>query len=155
MPKSPRQMPENQRMNLSPAGTVTPQYSFNLSICSSDMDPNAACPTLLFSGSTGEMEMRKKAAALTASRSIAILIRFLIINMPCRFVTCIFLPLFPAPLIHVVNNRPAVSMWVKLLFRYLQPISDPVEMIDINQPDPGDISLLRDPCTSIPLCLFP
>ena len=46
-------------------------------------------------------------------------------------------------------------MWMKLLISYMETLSGPVEMINVYQPDPWDISLLGHTVFSIPLCFFP
>ena len=88
---------------------------------------------------------------LTKMRRTSIRMKFLLINKTCFFKpVCSYFPptviqpwyfsdlyiLFPSPLIHIIHNRPAMSMWMKLLVSYMKPISGPVKMINVHQPDP-------------------
>ena len=77
---SPRKKSFAQETNRSTGGVFIPQYSSSFAICSWLMDPSAVCPTFVLSGSRGDADTRKKAAALTNSRSTAIRIKFFRIN---------------------------------------------------------------------------
>ena len=65
VPISPLRTSAAQERYRSAGGRSTPQYPLSRSTCSGLMAPRAACPTLVWRGSTGETERRTKARMLT------------------------------------------------------------------------------------------
>ena len=65
VPRSPLRTSAAQERYRSAGGRSTPQYPLSRSTCSGLMAPRAACPTLVWRGSTGETERRTKARMLT------------------------------------------------------------------------------------------
>ncbi len=61
----------------------------------------------------------------------------------------------PGPLVYVVDQRPAVSVGMDFLLRHSKPISHPVEMVDVDQPHPGNVPLLGHSRSAVPLGLLP
>ena len=47
-----------------------------------------------------------------------------------------------------------MSVWMDLLVSYFESVFYKVQMIDIAEPDPRDISLLRNSALSVPLGFF-
>ena len=99
----------------------------------------------------GETETRKKATMLTQSSNRAIFNRFFDRKSRFRFIAIVQmggkagdgLPMgkgsLPAPPVHVVDDGPAMAMGVELLFRHGKAVSGPVQVLHVDQPDPGEV----------------
>src|SRR5699024_7857981 len=63
--------------------------------------------------------------------------------------------LTPAPLIDIIHYGPVMSLMVDFLFCDLMSVRYPVEMINIDQPYPRNISILCYSGSAVPLCFLP
>ena len=61
----------------------------------------------------------------------------------------------PGPLVHIVDQGPAVSVGMDLLLCHCKAVPHPVEVVYVDQPHPGNIPLLGHPCGAVPLSLLP
>ena len=124
-------MPEIQLKKRFQTGTPTPQYACSFLICSGAIEPSAVCPTFVCSGSTGDIDISRNDARLTAKSSRIRCSRL----RPNHFILLI------VPPIDIVDDGPAVTVRMHLLLCDMKPVSHPVQMIDIHQPDPRKITL--------------
>ena len=63
--------------------------------------------------------------------------------------------LLPFPFVNIIYNGPAMAMRMNLLLGYCESIVNEIKMIDVAQPDPGNVSFLGNSCGAVPLSFFP